>query len=128
MEIKGVITGIGTRNIACCKSITDINIDEKSLFDELDALFNLDPETDNNRIVKRGLRYVILDKVPTEETSLDSLAGDIIVKNMVGAKHEGVCYSEYTCGYGGFDYVLENGHSLFDELSQYKGKYIHLSI
>lgn len=35
--------------------------------------------------------------------------------------------SEWTCGYGDFDYV-KGSHSIFDELYDSVGKYIHFKI
>jgi hypothetical protein len=137
MELKGIIKEGENKSLTCCSSIADIVIGEVSLFDELEKLFNQDAEEyfsasyDNPRqSPKYGVKYVILDEAPNEEKSFNDLSAEVQI-NMLYADYYSGCYSEYTCGYGGFDYVLGKdgeGHSVFDELKSYIGKYVHFQI
>jgi hypothetical protein len=132
MELKGIITQGTSRSLTCCESITDILIDGISLYDKLEKLFNLDTEEYYNNYDKQsprfGIKYVILDKAPVEEKSFQQQSTEVIIQ-MLYAEHQPGCYSEYTCGYGRFDYVInEKGHNIFIELQDSIGKYIHFII
>ena len=60
--------------------------------------------------------------------SFEQQAAETITQ-MLYANHVQGCYSEWTCGNGGFDYVSDaNGHSIFKELETYIGKYVHMVI
>ena len=132
MELKGIITiGEHSQHITCCKSVTDIMIGGVSLYDALENYLGPDAEDHWNGKGKEescSVRYVILDEAPSEEKSFDDLSAEVVMKTIY-TDYEGGCYSEWTCGYGGFDYVTgEGGHSIFNELSDYEGKYIHFVI
>lgn len=139
MEIKGYIEEGESRSLTCCNSLNDILIDKKSLFDILENHFKLDTaEFFDNRDIKTpllGVSYVILDETPkNKDITFNDLAAEVQF-NMLYAEYVSGCYSEFTCGYGGFDYLikkekegLEEGHSIFAELNSYIGKYIFLNI
>lgn len=133
INLKGLITKGEFYNPTCCQEneILTVNIGDINLHTELDKLFNLDAVEffESYGRVKSPvmrLRYVILDEPPTENKSFDELSAEICVA-MITGKHITGCYSEWTCGHGGFDYVHdEEGHSIFNELLRHKGKYVHL--
>jgi len=134
MELKGIITEGESKFITCCDSVQDINIGGLSLYDELEKMFNQDSEEywedSDKESPMYGVKYIIMDEAPAEDKSFNDLAAEV-QQNMMYAKHQNGCYSEYTCGYGGFDYVLgENGegHSIFEELKGSVGKYIYFQI
>lgn len=132
LEIKGIISEGESKSLTCCDNVRDICIGNVSLYDKLEELFNLDEEkfwNDSSNLSQRyGIRYVILDEEPTEEKSFEQLSGEIVTQ-MLYADHVSGCYSEYTCGYGGFNYVVvDGGHNIFKELDSYIGKYIHFKI
>lgn len=125
MELKGIIKVNGTQSLTCCVSVPDVYIDGVSLYDKLDDLFGLDPSSYDDS-PQYSVKYVILDEPPTEDKSFDELSCEIMNK-MIYGEHVSGCYSEWTCGYGGFDYVV-GGHSIFEELKTFEGKYIHFEI
>lgn len=137
MEIKGIIREGEYKSLTCCEKVWDILIDGVSLYDELENLFNQDASgyfnADYNKPKQSpqyGVKYVILDEAPQEEKSFNDLSAEVQM-NMMYANYISGCYSEYTCGYGGFDYVLGQngyGHSIFEELKSYVGKYVHFQI
>lgn len=129
MELKGIITKGERRSLTCCEHLEDVLINGKSLYDKLESLFNLDNETHWNgkgESPQYAVKYVILDEAPNKEVSFNDQVADTVSK-MLEAEHISGCYSEWTCGYGGFDYVV-GGHSIFKELSDSIGKYIHFKI
>jgi hypothetical protein len=134
MELKGFIAEGENKSLTCCSSITDILIGDVSLFDELEKILNQDTEKyfegENEQSPKYGVKYVILDEVPEKETSFNDLSAEV-QQTMMYASYVSGCYSEYTCGFGGFDYVIGKdgeGHSVFDELKSYIGKWVHFQI
>lgn len=132
MELKGIITLGEVRSITCCESIQDLKIGELSLYDELERLFNLDVEEYFEDYEKESpqysVRYVVLDEPPTEDKSFDNQSAEVVMDMIYGDLTRG-CYSEWTCGYGDFDYVTgKNGHSIFQELQSSVGKYLHFKI
>jgi len=132
MELKGIITLGENKSITCCLSIQDLKIGELSLYDELEKLFNLDAEEYWNDYGKKSpeyaVRYVILEEELKEEKSFEQQSAEVVMEMLYGELVSG-CYSEWTCGYGDFDYVTgENGHSIFEELKGSVGKYLHLKI
>lgn len=132
MELKGIISQGANISLTCCESVMDILIDNVSLYDKLNELFNQDTEEYWNNSDKQspryGVKYVILNEQPTEEKSFEQQSAEVVTQ-MLYAEHINGCYSEWTCGYGGFDYVIDNeGHSIFKELKNYIGKYVHFII
>ena len=132
MELKGIITLGENKSITCCSSIQDLKIENLSLYDELEKLFNLDAEEYWNECGKESpkyaVRYVVLDEEPKEEKSFEQQTAEVVMEMLYGQLVSG-CYSEWTCGYGDFDYVTgENGHSIFEELQSSVGKYLHFKI
>jgi hypothetical protein len=130
MELKGIIS-VGDRiNLTCCSFLQDIKIGKSSLHSELDALFNQDPEEYFINGAKQSptysVRYVILDEPPVPEKTFEDLSAEVVMQ-MLYADHVSGCYSEWTCGHGGFDYV-NGGHSIFKELESFVGKYVHFVI
>ena len=132
MELKGIIESGENRSLNCCDNITDILIGGVSLFDTLKSLFKLDAEEFWERRQTSSplyaVKYIILDEPPTEYKSFNDQSTDVVMDMLYG-KHVSGCYSEWTCGYGDFDYVAnESGHSIFKELEDKTGKYIHFQI
>ena len=147
MELKGTISIGEQQSLTCCLSLSDLKINNLSLFESLEQFFGLDAEEFYHNYEEKEspvykLAYVVLTETPKEELTFEELFnrtvdainwGDVTAlgSNEDGIKghHIGGCYSEYTCGVGGFDYVLqENGHSIFDELKNNIGHYVHLKI
>lgn len=131
MELKGIISAGESKSLTCCTNLEDILIDGVSLYEKLDELFNQDTEEYWNYSEKQspryGVKYVILNERPKKEKSFNDKAADVI-NQMLYADHVNGCYSEWTCGYGGFDYAIEGGHSIFEELKSHIGKYVHFVI
>ncbi len=134
MELKGIITLGKPKFVNCCTEIQDLLIDGNSLYEALEALFDQDiekyyyaPWTNPKQSPTYGLKYVILDEPPEEEKSFNDQSAEVINNLLLATILKG-CYSEYTCGYGGFDYLINDNRSIFDELESYVGKYIHLEI
>jgi hypothetical protein len=134
MKISGIIKTGGYRSITCCDSVSDVLIGEKSLYDVFEDLFNQDAKAHCERGVGEDMevnplwvRYVILDEPPKGDFTFDLLASTVITQKIYCEYNSG-CYSEWTCGYGGFDYVAGEGHNIFNELAEQEGKFICLVI
>ena len=134
MELKGILQVGESVSITCCTSVTDLTFDGESLYQALENLFNQDAsdywEDSSTQSPSYGVRYIVLDTPPEKEVSFNDLSAEIQL-NMMYAEHVNGCYSEYTCGYGGFDYVLGSngfGHSVFEELKDHVGKYVYFTI
>ena len=116
--------------MTCCETIQDLYVGEDSLYEKLTFFFNQEEEeywNDSEKIPPVfSMRYVILDEKPDSNISFEELSAKII-NEMLYCSHVSGCYSEWTCGYGGFDYLVNNGHSIFEELESYIGKYVHLT-
>lgn len=132
MELKGLIKLGDTINLNCCDSLTDILIGDVSLYNTLEVFFNLSSEEFWNDYDKESpryeLRYIISDN---DNNDVDKSFNDAFTEHTLNILYGSLihgCYSEWTCGYGGFDYLIENGRSVFKELESYVGSYIHLSI
>ena len=74
------------------------------------------------------LQYVILTDYPDVLTALNfEYKASIIINQMLYSHYKSGCYSEWTCGYGGFDYLLnQSNHSIFSELASSAGLYLHM--
>lgn len=132
MELKGIITQGESKALTCCESVMDILIGEVSLYDKLEELFNQDSEeyweNSDKQSPRYGVRYVVLEEQPIEDKSFEQQSAEVVTQ-MLYADHVSGCYSEWTCGYGGFDYAIDKGgHSIFKELESYIGKYVHFII
>ena len=131
MEIKGIISLGETKHLTCCDTINDLIIGDQSLHELLDDYFDLDPvinwENSDIDTPCYFMRYLILEQAPKKVEKFDKLAGEFITSLLCGDYVHG-CYSEWTCGYGGFDYVVGEGHSIFDELKLQVGKYVHIKL
>jgi len=114
-----------------------INIGNKCLHDCLTELFKTDAEAEFEwgeewdekaklHQIELAVKYVIMDNEPEIETSFNDLSAAII-NGFMSPDYIGGCYSEYTCGYGDFDFLI-NTHSIFKELESELGKYIHLQL
>lgn len=131
MRVRGYISiDKYIRSITCCENVVEVLIDGKSLYDLLDNEFGLDPEKDFNNIEQSekyiGVSYLILDSDPGDG-DFENIIGEWIV-NKLYSEYVSGCYSEYTCGFGGYNYFINGGHNIFNELSGYEGKYILLDI
>ena len=132
MELKGFIMPGERVSVTCCENIGDIEIGGVSLYQKLEELFGQSEEDHWNDSTKESpryhVRYVILDEKPSEEKSFEQQSAEVVT-SMLYANLISGCYSEWTCGYGGFDYVAdENGHSIFKELRSHMGKCVHFII
>jgi len=134
MEIKGLITKGKYISFNCCEGVNDLLINGISLHAWFCDIFKQD-ETEHfedyeNKIIspKYSMRYVILEEKPDGRKSFDNLSAEVVM-NMLYCEHNSGCYSEWTCGYGGFDYVLnDDAHSIFSELASSIGKYVHIKL
>ena len=131
MEIKGIIELGENKSLTCCSSLQDLTIDGVSLYDTFEDLFNQDTEDYWNDFEKESpqfsMRYVVLEEPPKDEsTSFESLSAEVVMNNLYCELISG-CYSEWTCGYGGFDYI-NGSHSIFKELEGSIGKYVHIKM
>lgn len=132
MVLKGYIKQEDSISVTCCTSIPDISIGGVSLYNKLDGEFGLDPEVEfeggdhKDPLIPIGVSYLILDKDPKNDDH-DSVIGEWIVKKLYTEYVSG-CYSEYTCGFGGYDFFIDGGHNIFDEILSHENKYIILRI
>ena len=131
-EIKGLITKGGDRYLNCCDSLQDLNLNGKSLYDTLQDFFNQNEEDYFNDGTKQEpkyqMRYVILDNAPLEDKTFEELSATVVIE-MLYCEYISGCYSEWTCGMGGFNYVINHeGHSIFKELESHVGKYVHICL
>lgn len=130
MEIKGKIGRGSSVSLTCCTDIEDITIDDKSLYQMLMELFDEDEQEhwENHVNGKRlFMRYVVTEEKFDETYSFEQVVAET-VNSMLYSEHISGCYSEWTCGYGGFDYIVQDGRSIFTELESYIGKYLHLKL
>lgn len=147
IEIKGIISHRGEVNLTCCSIHPDIYLDNVSLKEFIEDKFNIDPGVDSESSLEYKVRYVIMEPTPKYET-FEELASKVIISKFDGTisgEFMSGCYSEYTCGVGGFDFechgcnqsnVICNtvygtekkntSHNLFTELQNYVGKYAHI--
>ena len=73
-----------------------------------------------------SLRYVVLNKAPEDkDIKFESLTAKVVMETLYSS-HVSGCYSEWTCGKGGFDYLVRDEHSIFNELKDSIGKYVHI--
>jgi hypothetical protein len=141
MELKGfIIIPISygdnkkTLTLHCCRSVPDVHINEISLYDTISELFGHPDEalyfesymTPVPEVADLNVKYVVLPEAPAPELTFNDVCVSAI-DGMMSLEYECGCYSEYTCGYGGFDFLV-NQHSIFEELAQHEGKYIWLNI
>ncbi len=156
LELKGIIVDDGsTTTITCCKSYLDIKIGDVDLHEFLLENFNntdveerwTAPGDTKYNTEQLSIRYIIKDYPPETDMDFEELAAKVIVSKFDGtvtSEYITGCYSEYTCGYGGFDFDIsgdiENnlicnkaygeckkiGHNIFTELASHSGKYIHI--
>jgi hypothetical protein len=131
MELKGIIKIGRSESLTCCESLGDIDIDGVSLYDSLRDHFDQSEEDhweERSESPRYHVRYVILDEKPESDKSFEQQSAEVVTSMLYASLVYG-CYSEWTCGYGGFDYVADgNGHSIFKELESYVGKYVHFTI
>lgn len=130
MELKGIIAIGERKSLTCCAKTDDVLIGGVSLYDELENYFNLDaeefwlaPYDSPKQSPRYNIRYIISDEPQDGDISFA-----LAVLNTIYADHICGCYSEWTCGYGGFDYAVSEGRSIFAELNTHVGKYIHFEI
>lgn len=130
MNLKGIIAYGERISVTCCEKLEDLTIGGISLYDELEKYFALDaeefwtaPYDEPKQSPRYHIRYIISDEPQDGDISFA-----LAVLNTIYANHVSGCYSEWTCGYGGFDYVMSEGRSIFDELKSHVGKYIHFEI
>lgn len=132
IELKGIITEGETISLTCCESLQDVNIGDVSLWHTLDDFFDIDIEAryesqSESNDPKASVRYVILPTPPENTVPFEQQSAEVIIQMLYG-EHVYGCYSEYTCGYGDFNYFINENRSIFDELRTYVGQYIHIVI
>ena len=129
MEIKGIIQAGGEVSLTCCDNLNDLAIDGQSLHDALEKKFALDASDfyiGDGEEKELSLRYVVLNKVPEDkDIEFESLTAKVVMETLYSS-HVSGCYSEWTCGKGGFDYLVRDEHSIFNELKDSIGKYVHI--
>ena len=127
MEIKGVISIGRIESLTCCTEVQDLNIDNNSLYDWLYDTFGLESNTETPGEKAINIKYVILDYCPESNITFENLAAEVQIAMLYSDFVYG-CYSEWTCGYGGFDWLVNDSRSIFQELFDKIGKYIYLVI
>lgn len=137
-EIRGLVTQSrdGDRylqySITCCSGVDDIYVGGECLYDVLENYFDLkgwNPSSnDDAPSYEIMMRYVVLNTDPGDDIDFEDLAAEIAINALYNADYVYGCYSEWTCGYGGFDYVNNEGHSLFKELTSYRNKYVAIKL
>lgn len=132
-ELKGKIKVDGTVSVTCCESVSNVLIGETELYYFILELCGLDSPLDNgdnytNEVVKDWqIEYCTSDKEFTEATFEECSANKVM--EMLYSSDIVGCYSSWTCGSGGYDFLMSNneGHSLFQELSSFDGQYVWIS-
>lgn len=133
LEIKGKITEGEEVYLTCCEKQVDVNINDKSLHETLVNFFDEDTEAiwqdydSKIELKKLFLRYVITDEPIKENKDFDTASAEIAT-GLIYSSHISGCYSEWTCGYGDFDYLINNDHSILKELNSFVGKYLYLKV
>ena len=135
LELEGIIEIGDGISFHCCESYNDILINGESLTTKLDNFFEVETNGniynyscgENDRDLCK-LQYVILTDYPDVFTALNfEYKASIIINQMLYSDYKSGCYSEWTCGYGGFDYLLnQSNHSIFSELASSEGLYLHM--
>lgn len=137
MEFKGFISINGRKSITCCESVADIYIGGDSLYNAIESVAG-DPDSEAafNGETTQGnsvtVSYVILDSSPTnwEDITFEELAAYVQTAKFTGnlfPEYCSGCYSEWTCGFGGWKYYC-SGHNVFDELSSHDGKWVYIKL
>ena len=78
-EISGTIEDYREIGITCCDYNSDINISGQSLYYFLSEF--LDPDC------TFSLRYIILDKKPSEEVHFDNLAATVVTNMLYSSEY-----------------------------------------
>jgi hypothetical protein len=144
MIIRGYIEKGEEISHHCCDGgiLFDAVIGGKSLYNTLDDRFDLDPavgfdfyddgtkedpqKAKFDNLEKTGVSYLVLDEDPGNR-SYEDVVGEWIVKKLY-TEHVTGCYSEYTCGVGGYNYFIDGGHNILNEILSHVGKYVLLNI
>lgn len=131
MTLKGLIAIDGEVIFTCCERRPNITIDGTSLHEWLRQ--NMDDsgvpsyeEGDPDHERKEwAIRYCVQDS-EFLQSSFDDAAADTLAA-MLYSEHVKGCYSEWTCGTGNIDFVLNGNHSILQELASFEGKHVWIS-
>lgn len=128
LEIKGAISiQESSISFTCCDSRPNIHIGGVELhawLKEKGGLSGLAGEDDadqNNAAVQWNVRYVVRSKPFSDSESFEDVAAAAQVGILSSSEVHG-CYSEWTCGVGDYDFVINGPHSIFNELENEGGK------
>ena len=133
-ELTGKISVDGTVGLTCCDEIPNVLVDGASLHDlimkmceKLSAPLDGDEEDTNEPVYKWQIEYCTSPTEFTEETFEECSANK--VADMLYSTSVFGCYSIWTCGRGGYDFLLSNkeGHSILTELNSFDGQYVWLN-
>jgi hypothetical protein len=132
-ELKGKIKVDGTKSITCCDSISNVLVGEIELYYFILELCGLDSPTDDddyytNEVVRDWqIQYCTSNTEFVEET-FEECSANKVMEMLYSSEIVG-CYSSWTCGSGGYDFLVSNkeGHSLFQELASFDGQYVWIS-
>lgn len=131
-EIKGVVTIDDIFSLTCCEERPKIMIGETRLDVWIGEVFDLDRLDDDNSELPDSplyrIRYTTTAADDDPDLSFEQRAAEVQGAILFGDYVHG-CYSEWTCGWGEWDYVVQDGgHSIFRELKSANGKFLHLAI
>lgn len=132
-ELKGKIKVEGTKSITCCDSLPNIFIGNTELYKFIMSLCGLDGPLDyddhytDEEVKDWQIQYCTSDKEFTENTFEECSANKVM--EMLYSSDIVGCYSSWTCGSGGYDFLMSNneGHSIFQELLSFDGQYVWIS-
>jgi hypothetical protein len=132
-ELKGKIKVDGTVSVTCCESVSNVFVGEEQLYYFILELCDLHGPIDGDEnytdeVVKDWqIEYCTSDTEFVESTFEECSANKVMA--MLYSSEIIGCYSIWTCGSGGYDFLISNneGHSLFQELASFDGQYVWIS-
>ena len=132
-ELKGKIKVEGAKSITCCDSLPNVLVGDNELLEFITQLCGLDSPYDindhfTNEVVKDWqIEYCTSNKEFTEATFAECSANKVM--EMLYSSEIIGCYSSWTCGSGGYDFLMssDEGHSLLQELASFDGQYVWIS-
>ena len=142
MKLKGLISlppkGYDrTVSITCCNQQPNILIDGKSLYETLQqdsgchsppSREDVDEKDQEPEMEKKWRVRYVTRAIPFEsEDDFETLAATAQTMELESSVDRG-CYSEWTCGTGGYEFLLTGGHSILKELESYIGQYVWLEL
>ena len=119
--------------ITCCNRQPNVRVDGRPVYDLLQddsgchqppSREDVDEKDWEPEVEKKwNVRYVIRDTPFTEDEDFETVAATAQIMALESSIDRG-CYSEWTCGTGGYEFLFEGGHSILVELASHVGKYV----